>query len=53
MAKGRCSASETLALRVGLTRFQSNVAMTITRSVRTSSRLVRVQVRILAGRVIA
>ncbi|MCY1425861.1 hypothetical protein D9M71_416660 [compost metagenome] len=53
IAKGRCSASETLALRVGLTRFQSNVAMTITSKVTTSSRLARVQVRILAGRVIA
>ncbi|MNG99740.1 hypothetical protein D3C79_589180 [compost metagenome] len=53
MAKGRCSASETLALRVGLTRFQSKVAMTITTTARTSSRLARVQVMILAGRVIA
>ncbi|MNJ66248.1 hypothetical protein D3C77_623080 [compost metagenome] len=53
IAKGRCRASETFSLSRGLTRFQSKVAITTTRIASTVSRLVKVQTRILAGRVIA
>ncbi len=53
IAKGRCRASETFSLSRGLTRFQSKVAITTTRIASRVSRLVKVQTRILAGRVIA
>ncbi|MNP23419.1 hypothetical protein D3C76_1161280 [compost metagenome] len=53
MAKGRCSSSDTLALRGGLIRFQSKNTMISTSTANNTTKLARVQARILRVRVIA